>query len=138
MSITLKQYAGPHGLSRDWTQERQRNAEVLLLAVNKLMAEAALAGVEFPVNPKTGSQISGQTYGGFRPQLCPIGAPNSNHKEGRGVDVYDPENKIDDWCMVNQDVLEECGIWIEHPSKTNTWSHWQSVAPKSGNRVYMP
>jgi hypothetical protein len=138
MSITLKDYVGPHATSRDWTQERQRNSAALLVAANRLMAEAALAGVEFSINPKTNSQISGSTYGGFRPQNCPIGAPNSNHKEGRGVDVYDPKNEIDAWCMKNLDVLEQCGIWIEHPSKTNTWSHWQSVAPRSGNRVYMP
>lgn len=136
--ITLAEYVGVHSQSKDWTPERQANATDLLARVNRVIRRAMDDGVNFPVNPKTGSQISGNTFGGFRPQDCPQGAPKSNHKEARGIDMYDRLNKIDAWCMNNFDVLEEEGIWIEHPSATNTWSHWQSVPPKSGNRAYYP
>lgn len=136
--ITPKQYVGVHSKSKDWTPARQQNAAALLESVNALMEMAETDGVGFPVNPKTGSQISGQTFGGFRPQVCLVGAPNSNHKQGRGIDLYDPDNEIDSWCMDNLPALAAAGIWIEHPDATNTWSHWQSTPPKSGNRVYRP
>lgn len=136
--ITLAQYVGIHAKSKDWTAQRSINAAMLISAANALMQKAMADGVKFPVNPKTGSQISGNTFGGFRPQDCPQGAPNSNHKEGKGIDIYDPKNEIDAWCMTNQQALEDAGIWIEHPDATNTWSHWQSVPPRSGNRVYRP
>lgn len=136
--ITLAQYVGPHAKSKDWTPQRQANAAQLLHAVNALMARAMADSVKFLVNPKTKSQISGSTFGGFRPQDCPIGAPNSNHKEGRGIDLYDPDNEIDAWCLDNAQSMIDCGIWIEHPDATQSWSHWQSVPPRSGNRVYRP
>lgn len=136
--ITLTQYAGPHRTHPDWTPARQLNAQTLLARSWALEAEMAAAGVVFPDNPATKSGISGQTFGGFRPQSCPIGAPNSHHKEGRGLDRYDPRGEIDAWCMANQARLERHGIWLEHPDATPGWSHWQSAAPRSGNRVYRP
>ena len=136
--ITVTQYVGPHKRSEDWTIARQINAQKLLAACLLLENDAIADGVEFHDNPATKSGVSGKTFGGFRPQACPQGAPNSNHKEGLAVDRYDPENKIDDWCMANLDKLEARGIWIEHPDATHGWSHWQSVPPKSGKRVYRP
>ena len=136
--VTLEQYVGPHADSPDWTDEREANAVELLEKVNALQAEMEADGVVFPVNPKTGSQISGTTFGGFRPQDCPQGAPDSNHKKGQGIDLYDPKERIDNWCVAHQDRLKFHGICIEHPSKTGTWSHWQSVPPKSGKTVYFP
>jgi len=136
--ITLSQYVGPHAASPDWTPERQENAERLLAACCALEVEMARGGVKFPDNPKTHSGVSGSTYGGFRPQDCPIGAPHSNHKEGRAVDRYDPDRTIDLWCMAHLDRLQVHGIWIEHPDATVGWSHWQSVPPQSGNRVFRP
>lgn len=136
--ITLSQYVGPHASSKDWTPARTANATLLLAKANELLRIAAQAGIICLTNPKTKSQISGSTFGGFRPQNCPIGAPNSHHKEGRGIDIYDPDNQIDAWCMANLPSLEAVGIWLEHPDATKSWSHWQSVPPKSGNRVYQP
>ena len=136
--ITLAQYVGPHRQSKDWTIERQFNAQRLLAACLALETEAALAGIEFPINPATKSGVSGQTFGGFRPQDCPQGAPNSSHKEGLAVDRYDPKGEIDKWCMSNQDALIKCGIYLEHPDATPGWSHWTTRAPRSGNRVFHP
>lgn len=135
--ITLEQYVGIHE-GPDWTPERQENARILLGRCETLETEMIAAGVVFPVNPKTKTQVSGETLGGFRPQNCPIGAPNSNHKIGKAVDWYDPKGEIDAWCFANQDRLEAHGIWLEHPDDTPGWSHWQSVGPKSGRRVFKP
>ena len=136
--ITFNQYVGTHRDCDDWTVERQLNAQKLLAACCALEAEMARGGVKFPDNPITKSGISGNTLGGFRPQACTVGAPNSNHKVGRAVDRYDPDGKIDAWCMAHQDRLAAHGIWLEHPSATPGWSHWQSVGVRSGNRVFYP
>lgn len=136
--ITLEQYVGPHWASKDWTPERQDNAGRLLEACINLESLATADGVNFPINPKTKSGVSGETLGGFRPQSCTIGAPKSSHKEGLAVDRYDPHGDIDSWCMENQDKLESCGVYIEHPSATVGWSHWQIRPTASGHHVFYP
>ena len=136
--ITLNQYVGPHRDSADWTPAREQAATKLLAACCALEVEMVADGVSFPDNPATRNGVSGKTFGGFRPQDCPQGAPHSNHKQGLAVDRYDPHNSIDAWCLGHLDRLEAHGIWIEHPSCTPEWSHWQSVPPRSGKRVFMP
>lgn len=136
--ITLDQYVGVHKTSPDWNDERKANAIKLLLRVNSLMGEMEVAGVKFPINPATKSQVSGQTFGGFRPQNCPQGAPNSSHKEGMAVDIYDPENAIDKWISENADRLEAYGIYIEHQDATRNWCHMSTRAPRSGKHIFYP
>lgn len=136
--ITLAQYIGPWADSPDFDASRKANAERLLAACAKLEAYAVKDGVEFPINPKTGSGVSGTQYGGFRPQSCGEGAPGSAHKMALAVDRFDPDGKIDKWCMRNIERMAECGIYIEHPSATSTWSHWSIRAPKSGRIVFYP
>jgi len=136
--ITLLDYFGDFYDSPDATEERKENAERLLDACSDLEAMARAAGVKFQVNPKIGSQVSGETYGGFRPQTCKIGAAHSAHKEGLAVDIYDPDGDIDAWCMAHQNLLAQCKIYIESPDATPGWSHWSIRAPGSGNRVFRP
>jgi hypothetical protein len=95
-------------------------------------------GVVFPTNPATKTQVAGETYGGFRPQDCPQGAPHSAHKEGLAVDRYDPSGAIDSWLLKNQYALGSCGVYIEHPSTTKGWSHWSIRPPASGHHVFYP
>lgn len=136
--INLDQYFGRWIYHPDATEERKENAKRLLEAVNALESEALLDGVEFPRNPVTGNGVSGREYGGFRPQACTQGAPNSSHKQGLAVDRFDPDGKIDAWCMKNLDKLETAGIYIEHPDDTHGWSHWTIRPPGSGKRVFKP
>ena len=136
--ITLNQYVGPHRDSPDWTPAREQAATKLLAACSALEVEMARGGVSFPDNPATHSGVSGQTFGGFRPQNCPQGAPNSSHKEGLAVDRYDPRGEIDQWCVTHQDRLAVHGIYIEAPEATPGWSHWTTRAPGSGRRVFYP
>lgn len=136
--ITLNEYVGSHRDSPDWTPTREQNATRLLAASAALEIEMMDDGVAFPINPVTKSGVGGITYGGFRPQDCPQGAPDSSHKEGQAVDRYDPRNEIDDWIMKHLDRLEFHGLYIEHPSATKSWSHWTTRAPRSGNRVFYP
>ena len=150
--FTLADYVGPWGESPDWNEERRDNAIILIAACTKLQTIMEADGVHFPLHEHTGtglhprnrdSTISGETYGGFRPQSCPIGATHSSHKEGKAADRYDPDGAIDTWIMAHQDALVTCGIYIEHPDKTPGWSHWgiklnPDDAPKSGRHVFYP
>ena len=136
--ITKAEYFGPHRGSSEITEELLEAVAELLEAQAKLQGLAEAAGVHFPKNPKTGSGISGSTYGGWRPKACSIGAPASAHKLGLAVDLFDPHEEIDNWCMANLPILAQCGIYLEHPDKTPGWSHWSVKAPKSGNRVFAP
>jgi hypothetical protein len=136
--ITIEDYVGVHKDSPDWTPERQANAKELLASVACILLVMQTDGVVPRVNPATGNNISGSTFGGFRPQDCSIGAPQSNHKQGKAVDLYDPDEMLDQWCLRHLQDLVKCGIWIESPGKTLHWCHMQNVPPKSGNRVFLP
>lgn len=136
--ISIEDYFGKFASSRDATGERKRNAERFLAVCAVLKAEMVADGVEFSINPKTSSCVSGEGLGGFRPQTCCIGATTSAHKEGRAVDWYDPKGEIDGWCMTHTHRLREYGLYIEHPSTTKGWSHWTDRSPPSGRIVFFP
>lgn len=133
MTISKAQYLGIHAKSKELTPVRLANCDRLLTAVNRLMQFCLSHGIAFKINPKTGSQISGETNGGFRQQSCSIGSPKSAHKECLAVDVYDPIGEIDTFLMTNpeaQELAKELGFYFEHPSATIGWSHW-GLIPKS-------
>ena len=112
------------------------NAAVLIDLVNRLLER--FSGV-LATHPN-GTHISS----GWRPPSVNAAtsgaAPNSRHMTGQAVDVYDPDEILDTWLMSEegQEALKEIGLWMEHPSATKGWSHLQSVAPRSKNRVFFP
>lgn len=136
--ITIHQYFGKWFNHPDATPVKINNAERLLDAANHLITLAREDGIRFQTNPATDSYISGSKLGGFRPILTTIGSPRSSHKEGLGIDIYDPNDEVDKWCLDHQDKLELCGIYLEHPDYTQGWSHWQIRKPGSGNRIFYP
>ena len=136
--ILVDDYFGPWRNHPDVTDERLNNALVLLDKVNALLEEAFLDGIDLDINPATGSYVSGKTYGGFRPQDCPQGAPQSSHKQGMAVDIYDPHNTLDEWCFKHQDRLAHHNLYMESPTATPKWLHLTTRAPKSLKRVFMP
>lgn len=62
----------------------------------------------------------------------------SNHLYGRAVDISDVKRELQSWCKENVHALESIGIWMEDFRYTPTWLHFQIVAPKSGNRFFVP
>jgi len=125
--ITLEDWIGPHGGSIDATDEVRGNARNMLERVNDLLVLAYTEGVNLHINPSTGSWVSGAGNGGFRPQNSPVGAKFSKHKTGHAVDIYDPNNDIDKWDT--DGILEEHGLYREHPDDTPTWCHLQDIPP---------
>lgn len=136
--ITLTQYLGPYVNHPDITLAIRANALQLLNAVYTVHTLAEMDGCKLPINPVTGSRVSGSGNGGFRPQDCKVGASNSTHKLGQGVDTYDPEREFASWCLAHLDVLQTHGLHMEDARWTPTWVHLQSVAPGSGRTVYVP
>lgn len=131
--ISIEQYVGKWSDSPDWTDERQANAVAMLNLVNSLLANYPN---EVKINPNTDSQVSGLTFGGFRPQNCPQGAPNSSHKQGMAVDIYDPDDALDSW--LDDDILSINGLYREAPKSTPHWCHLTTRAPGSGKRTFLP
>ncbi|MDI4633281.1 hypothetical protein J7U46_09505 [Pelomonas sp. V22] len=127
----------PLAMSPSIEREALRTVEI----VNKLLAQAMSYGVDLThKHPQTGTLVAS----GWRPPTLnaatPNAAPNSKHMTGQALDVYDPDGELDDWLMTGegQAALTALGLWLEHPSATKSWSHLQTVPPKSGRRVFYP
>lgn len=77
---------------------------------------------------------------GWRPKAVNEATSNaaskSKHLTGQAIDLHDPTGSLDEW--INDDILEEFDLYREHPDSTSTWTHLQTVPPKSGHRTYKP
>ena len=134
--IFLSDYLGSWFDHPDVSKERKENAEELLDRVNALLLDAAAHNITLEENPCTGTYVSGEQYGGFRPQSCKIGAPFSAHKIGMAVDIYDPDNALDNW--ISDGILAKHDLYRESPSATRGWCHLTTRAPRSGKRTFLP
>lgn len=62
----------------------------------------------------------------------------SAHTLGAACDIYDHDGALWKWLMEHIALVEECGVYLESKNFTPTWVHMQVVAPKSGNRIFLP
>lgn len=120
----------------------EKNAGITVECVNALLALAQIAGVVLlpaPLHPQFGYVASG-----WRPPevnaSTPGAATGSKHLLAQACDIYDPHGELDRWLMTDdgQRALTDIGLWMEHPDKTPTWAHVQTVPPGSGRRVFWP
>lgn len=122
------------------TVEQKDSAQILLVYVNGLLNEYMKdTQRHMPVNPKTGNCISGQLNGdgGFRLPNAVTGSLKSSHKEGKGIDIYDPiEGQLDEW--ITDAILARNYLFREHPSATPRWCHLTNRPPPSGKRSFYP
>ena len=124
----------------EYTDDVRRNVEDTVAKANSLLAALEAQGVSLEAHPRTLSLVSS----GWRPPQIngqvKNAAPKSKHMTGQAVDIYDPEGEIDDYLMsdAGQRMLLAVGLWIEHPSATKGWTHWQTLPPRSGRRVFYP
>lgn len=109
------------------TPELEMNLQKLLVAINKFRQ---LYGIPMYVTS------------GYRPAAInatvPGAAKKSNHEICLACDFADKDGKLKTWCLANLNKLVDCGLWMEDPSSTPTWTHLQAVSPRSGNRVFKP
>ena len=135
--ITLQQYFG----GKEHTPDQEQCAIYLLNHVNALLDAAHEAGAyDYEIDPDTGTQISGSKGGsgdgGFRLPASTTGSPTSSHKEAKGVDVYDPQGRLDAW--ITRKILIKYNLYREHPDKTLGWMHLTTRCPGSGCRTFLP
>lgn len=77
---------------------------------------------------------------GYRPATINAavgGATRSAHMECLAVDFRDTDESLDKWCLDNQALLEQLGLWLEHPDATKGWCHLDLKArPKRQGPLY--
>lgn len=113
--------------AKDYTPEISANIDSLLIALNKFRA----------IYDKPMTVSSGWRPASLNAKV-PGAAKKSNHIIGLACDFKDSDGALDAYCLANQDVLKECGLYLEHPDNTPGWCHLQSISPKSGNRTFKP
>lgn len=65
-------------------------------------------------------------------------ASRSKHLTGQAVDIQDLDRAVRDWVITNMSYMEQLGFWFEDFGHTIGWVHFQTIAPASGNRVFIP
>lgn len=138
MKITVNDYLMGRDQVYECSDEILNNAEITVGKVNSLLAVLEAEGVKLEVHPNTMSIVAS----GWRPPQVNSqvkgAAPRSKHMTGQACDLYDPEGEIDEYLVEHQQVLVTLGLYLEHPSATKSWSHVQTVGPKSGRRIFYP
>lgn len=102
----------------------------LLTRVNALFSEALGLPCELRSGHRTRAKTLSLIAAGYRAAL------GGNHELSLAVDVADPDNIADN--DITDELLASYGLYREAPLSTDTWTHLQSVAPKSGHRTFIP
>lgn len=108
-----------------------KNLEILF---ERLCEAQAAYGVMF----KLTSGLRSDAQQALLIQMGKSKAKFSKHLIGAAADVYDPDGHLGAWVMDNLPFMAGIGLWVEDPKYTPGWVHFQCVAPKSGNRVFIP
>lgn len=58
----------------------------------------------------------------------------SKHLYGQAVDIFDPDKKLQEWCLLHEKELLEIGLWLESFTATPNWCHFQ-IIPYSSWRI---
>lgn len=106
------------------TEELQANLDLLLIALNKLRTAYGKPMV---------------VTSGYRPAAfnsAAGGAKKSAHMSCQAADFRDSSGELKKWCVDNIHLLEEFGLYLEHPDHTPTWCHLQIRPTK--NRIFKP
>lgn len=63
----------------------------------------------------------------------------SKHLFGQAIDIYDPKKELQSWCVQNESLLKEIGLWLEDFEFTKNWVHFQIVpyaSYKNGKSIW--
>jgi len=111
----------------EYTAEVSENLDKLLIVINKIQD---LYGKKMKVN-------SGWRPAGINASIAGA-AKKSNHMLGLAVDIGDADGEVMKWVLSNLDKMKEIGVYLEDWRHTPTWTHFQIIPPKSGNRIFIP
>lgn len=126
MSITRNEILMGRDSEYPLTPELESNLSKLLEALNKFRA---IYGK--PMNVSSG----------YRPgkyNRAAGGASNSSHITCEACDFKDGDWSLKQFVLMRPEILEECGLYMEHPDHTRTWIHLQIRPTKSGTRIFKP
>ncbi len=113
------------------TPEIDSNLQILLKKLNQVREKYAV-----PMIVTSGFRSNEQQQ-----KLIALGksnAPKSHHLTGEAADIFDRDNSLKGWVKDNLTFIEEVGLWLEDFTFTPDWVHFQIVAPRSGNRFFIP
>lgn len=132
--ISLQEILGKSALT-DLTAEQQANIQELLTKINKIRTAWGK-----PMTVTSGfrskeDHIRIYKAKGIDESKIPWG---SWHLKGGAVDISDPKQELQAWCLANENKLAEIGLWCESFNYTNNWAHFQIQPPKSGKRFFNP
>ena len=131
MTISIETYYNGRDTeyAAELTPEIVANARLTVARINQLLERAGRSEID-------------ELNSGWRPKSVNDATSNSatgsKHLTAEAGDIPDSDRALARWCYTHQPVLEEIGLWMEHPGWTRTWVHVQIVPPKSGHRCYIP
>lgn len=96
------------------TPELEANAADLCEHVNKLMAMVGWPEIPLRIS-------SGYRPGHYNTDAK--GAKGSAHLVCKAVDIVDSDDSLDAFLNDNREFLMDCGLRLENPGETHTWSH---------------
>jgi zinc D-Ala-D-Ala carboxypeptidase len=125
--FTVQEYTKGREVANPLSKEQEENMHNLLAVLDQF-------------REKYGKPL--KISSGYRPaaQNAAVGgAKKSNHIQCLAVDFVDDEKQtLGKWCLVNLNILEELGLYMEDLRHTKNWVHLQIVGPKSGKRIFIP
>lgn len=130
MAISMDEILKGRAKLEDLDKETQANLKILHERINLLRTAY---GKPLKVND-----------GYRRPQDIPKnGASKSKHLIGAAIDLDDDDKgTLWTWVFNNLDLIQEIGLYIEHPGYTHhsggSWLHFQIIPPNSGKRIFVP
>lgn len=119
-------------LEYPWRPLDYTNATKLSSAVNKLYHL-------LPMNLKSSFSVTSAYRPGKYNERAG-GAPNSLHTTCEALDLSNVGNVLGTYLCENEELLSQCGLYMENPDATLTTKHvhLQIRAPKSGKRIFWP
>ena len=130
--ITLHEL-NPHNFTV--TKEQETNALILLMKINKVRTAWGK-----PMTITSGLRSLSDhlriyaEMGITDENKIPM---KSKHLSFEAVDISDPDGSLMAWCLANQHILEDAGLWCEEKDDKKR-VHFQIVPPRSGRRFFKP
>lgn len=133
--ISLKELLGDHVFASQ-SKAVQDNLMLLLERINKIRsAWGKSMTVTSGLRTKEDQIRIYKAKGITDLKKIPFG---SQHITGGAVDISDPKQELQAWCVKNEKLLESVGLWCESFDYTKNWVHFQVNPPKSGKRFFVP
>ena len=105
------------------------NSILLMKKVNGLLKELGIA------NAKVNSGWRPPSYNEELRRQGKPAAPKSKHISGEAVDLSDIDRTITNAILKNPSILDKYGLWMEDPSRTRTWAHFDLGTGRDPHRM---